>query len=481
MATDLKLLLAPYGTNSQKEANKPNPTQKRVLEWIDAVRANPDANKDHIPVLYIQGGVGSGKSRALLAPVIELLLEIPGLRVLWGRNDFKDLKLSIMDKFFEVFPPELIVSKSEQYHWYDIAQSEGSKSRIYFNGLKDLSGLGSQEFGVIAVTEAYEMTEQSYRALKRRCRQEKVVNIILMEGEPPNEDHWLAKLTNPAHPNYDSDIEQWTISTYENWENLPNAYKGSLEGMPESWKSKYLMGNYGFIPDGDPFYQGFKEVLHKLALPTTQDKPLLLGWDYGYRHPACVISQIDAKGRWNIKREVIGNNIIVKDFGDVVKEYLNVNFPGFNLVHYGDPAGEAKGDKSEETSVEILGSKGFKPITSNSSTYRDRKEIIERLLSTLIEGTPALTVDPACKTIIDGFLGGYHYPLLKQGQAFTTIKTEMPYKDGYYEHPMNSIEYIAINVYKPVAQPQSSINKGYRVRELRDKRRSSVQFGGKRR
>ena len=181
--TSQKILLAPYGEKQDKTACRANPTQQRVLDWVDNIRDNPAAYKDHIPILYLQGGVGCGKSRGILAPILEMLTEIPGLRVLWGRNDFKDLKLSIMDKFFEILPPELIDNKSEQYHWYDIAQGNGNKGRIYFNGLKDLAGLSSQEFGVIAITEAYEITEQAYRTLKRRLRQEGVVNMILMEGE----------------------------------------------------------------------------------------------------------------------------------------------------------------------------------------------------------------------------------------------------------------------------------------------------------
>lgn len=421
-----------------------------MLDWVDNIRFT-EQDKGHIPVLYLQGGVGSGKSRAIMAPIIELLLEVPGLRVLWGRNDFMDIKLSIMDKFFEVVPSEIVGNKSEQYHWYDINQPDETKGRIYFNGLKDLSGLSSQEFGVIAVTETYEITEQAYRTLKRRCRQEDVVNLILMEGEAPNEDHWLARLTNPEHEDYDPDIEMWTVDTHENWDNLPEAYKGSLETMPESWKKKYLAGGFGFIPDGAPFYQGFKEALHKRELTANQHKPLLLGWDYGYRHPACVVTQLDAKGRWLILHEIMGENITIDQFAEVVKEELSTRFPDKEVLCYGDPAGEAKTDKSEETSVEILKSKGF-TVISEPSTYRTRKEIIEGKLSTIIHGIPALVVNNPCKIIVDGFLGGYHYPLIKQAQQHTTVKTEMPYKDGFYEHVMNAMEYIAVNVFKPVVR-----------------------------
>ncbi len=181
-----RIELAPYGINDDGFPYPPNPTQEKLLSWVDAVRANPQP--ETLPVLWLRGGVGSGKTRGMLAPTIEALIEIPGLRVLWGRQDFKDLKLSVMDTFFEVLPPEFLTKKSEQYHWYDI-RTEGkgtrSNSRIYFNGLKDLSGLGSQEFGAILVTEVAEISEQAYRTIKRRCRQKGVPNMIILEGEPP--------------------------------------------------------------------------------------------------------------------------------------------------------------------------------------------------------------------------------------------------------------------------------------------------------
>ncbi len=402
--------------------------------------------RTHIYVLYLQGGVGSGKSRAFMAPVIEMLNEIQGLRILWGRWDFKDLKLSIMDKFFEILPHELINSKSEQYHFYNIG-----KARLYFNGLKDLGGLGSQEFGVIVVTEAYQLTIAVYHALKRRCRQENVINIILMEGEAPNESHWLNQIVNPTSRDYDPDVEMWRVSTRENWENLPLSYRGSLENMPKAAKRKYIEGETGFIPEGTPFYDGFDEALHKKHLVATVHKPLLRGWDYGWQHPAHVVAQLDAKGRLCILKEIMGSQTSIKIFGEGVKQTLNIYYPNYAGRDYGDPAGKQHSDKREDekTSEDILRDLGF-PVISKTSTYRDRKEIIERLLTTLIDGKPALMIDQSCRILIDGFLGGYHYPMLREGQEFRPVKTEIPFKDGYFEHLMNALEYIVINVFSPV-------------------------------
>ena len=166
MTETLELFLAPYGIKNG-EVNIANSTQEKVLDWVERVRNLPLEKQTHIPILYIQGGVGCGKTRAFMAVVQELLTEIGGINILWGRQDFKDLKLSIMNKFFEILPPELIHSKNETYHWYDIV-TPTTPSRIFFNGLKDLTGLGSQEFAVIVINEVHEISEQIYRALKRR-------------------------------------------------------------------------------------------------------------------------------------------------------------------------------------------------------------------------------------------------------------------------------------------------------------------------
>ena len=407
---------------------------------------------DHIPVLYLQGGNGSGKTRAILAPVIEILTQVPDVRILWGRNDFKDIKLSVMDKFFEVFPPELISSKSEQYHYYNMRQPGHKTGRIYFNGLKDLGGFGSQEFAIVVITEAHEITEQVYRTLKRRCRQAGVPCMILMESEPPNQTHWLERITTPGDVDYDPDITRWEVSTYENWDNLPPAYRGSLESMPEAAKRKYILGKSGFSVTGKPFYSGYNSNTHDGEFEYLEGRDLMIGWDFGFHFPAIVVTQFDLQDRWVLLRELLGRDISIHKFADKVIALLNQLYPQAMKRHYGDPACLQKSDKAidgEETSWAILNNKGIRVITKQS-TYRDRKEIIEAKLCTIHSGKPALLIDKRnCPILCDGFMGGYHYPEHKSQQEYDENKFELPFKDGYYDHPMNALEYIAVNVFKP--------------------------------
>ncbi len=416
---------------------------------MDRVRATPIKDFDHIPVLYLQGGNGSGKTRAIMAPVIEMLSEIPGIRILWGREDFKDLKLSVMDKFFEVMPLELIAGKNETYHYYDIYTGKGAPSRIYFNGLGDLGGLGSQEFAVIVITEAHETAEEMYRVIKRRCRQAGMPCMILIESEPPNETHWLADLTDPTNERYDKDIEKFEVSTYENWDNLPTAYRGSLESMPDAAKRKYILGKTGFSVTGKPYYQGFNFKTHTGQFEHIPGRELLVGWDFGFHFPAVLITQMDLKDRWIWLREIMGRDVTIDRFAEAVIEKLNTYYAGCRIIHMGDPAAWQVNDKSELTSWQILKSKGITLMTRQSS-YRQRKEIIEGKMNRLNAGKPALLIDDRhCKICVDAFLGGYHYPVRRETQQFEG-RFELPFKDGFYEHLMNAGEYIAVNTFSAV-------------------------------
>lgn len=467
--------LAPYGRDDRGVAFGPNPTQARVLQWVDDVRAGKKTAKG-IPVLLLTGGVGSGKTRGIMAPIQEMLCECPGIRIFWGRHDFKDIKMSVMDMFFNNFPAELVKNKSEQYHWYEMWTGKGKQnSRILFDGLKDLSGFGSQEFAVVVITEAHETAEMAYRTLKRRCRQSGYPVMILMESEPANEGHWIERLTNPACEEYDPDIEKWELSTYENWANLPEAYRASLESMPKAWQRKYLYGKAGFIPDGRPFYEGFREEIHVGEFSANNLKTFYGSWDFGFHHPSFTVHQIDDMGRWYVLAELLGNEITIKNFCQQVKAFINARFPEAKIwVHYGDPACMQHNDKSEDTSWKVCKDEGF-TIICHQSTYRTRKEIIDRKLSTMVNGKPTMLVDKSCKILIDGMLGGYHYPERKPGQA-NNDNFEVPFRDGYYEHICNAMEYFAINMFRPVAKNDDKGRNSYRNRPRSSNKQVNAGF-----
>ena len=358
-----------------------------------------------------------------------------------GRKNFTDLRDTTIKTFFELCPEEAIRDYNKTEHHLTLKNG----SEILFRELKDGLGLGSLNLGFFYIDEAEQVQESLFERLTGRLSLNTVSRQCgWITSNPPNKDHWIYKRFAEQSIN---DYEIFYASTYENKQYLPAGYIETLEKMPESWKKKYLLGEFGFTPDGKPFYAGYDERLHKGQFEWNKEKELICGWDYGWNHPACLITQIGNEGRWYILHEIMGAEETIDQFADRVKAQLNLMYPGARYKHYGDPAGKGHNDKSEETSEQVLRSKGINVI-SKQSTYRERKEIIEPKLATLINGKPALMVDEGCGIINDGLLGGYHYPESKDGKPVV----EEPYKDGYYDHLANCLEYIAVNIFSPIKQ-----------------------------
>lgn len=382
------------------------------------------------------GGWRSGKTYSGCYEALKQSILYPKNYGLIGRKDFTDLRDTTLKTFFDILPQELIRDYNKTEHHLVLMNG----SEIIFRELKDGIGLGSLNLGWFYVDEAEQIDETIFERLKGRLSLAYVGRQCgWLTSNPPNIDHWLYKQFEKSN---DPDYFTVHAMTYENREYLPEGYIIDLEKMPPSWRKKYLEGQYGFTPDGKPFYDGFQEDMHKRQLQHNPEKPILRGWDYGYHHPACVISQIDNNDRWCILKEVMGTDILLDKFADNMIAICNEHYPNCEFLDYGDPAGNQVNDKSEKTSVAILHSKGIK-VHSRKSEYRQRKEIIEKKLGTIINGIPALIVDESCKIIIDGFLGGYHYPMPTELKPIV----EIPEDDGFYEHLLNALEYIAVNIF----------------------------------
>lgn len=222
------------------------------------------------------------------------------------------------------------------------------------------------------------------------------------------------------------------------------------------------------VSAGEPFYTGFIRGMHTGKFVANPDRELVLGWDYGFIHPNCIITQLDVKGRLLILRNVFGENQLIDEFAGDVKVVLNQFFPGYAVRCFGDPAGNQESDKSKYTSVQILAKNGFyvgsKPSNTSTTNYDARQAIIDGKLKQLIQGVPALVIDDNVSTqvVIEALEGGYRYP---DPNKYGGVK-EKPARDGYYEHVMNSLEYIAVNMFTPIPRM---------VRRTRKTRRPAIR------
>jgi len=233
-------------------------------------------------------------------------------------------------------------------------------------------------------------------------------------------------------------------------------YEKQIKDRNEKDVAQELDINYT-VSAGEPFYSGFRRAIHVKNLDPIEGSELILGWDYGWHHPACVITQLDSRTRLLVLDVLFGERSLIKTFGEDVKAFLNREFNGYETSSYGDPAGEQESDKSLKSSAQILSEVGFdvssKPSNTNEANYDARKIIVEGKLKTLIDGVPAILINDNERTqiLIEAFEGGWHYPEANRHGWVS----DRPVREGYYEHVINALDYIMVNLFSPLKEAQN--------------------------
>ena len=463
--------LSVFGWDRTGNPYPPHPTQTAVREWaVERIRT-PQGG---IPVLYLQHGVRSGGTRAILNVLLARLFTEPGLRALDCRHEFADLRSSVMETVFEIVPSVLIAEKNEQEHRY-VLRGKAGPSTLFFSGLKDVAGKGSTEFGCIAVHEAQEITLRDYRMIKNRCNQAHHPPMLLMEGNAPSEGHWLTRVQNPKDREYDPDLTVMVLSSEENKAALDPAYWDSLNSMPAEWRRRYLLGVTGALPSGNPVYPAFTETVHVRETAIIPDRPILRFWDFGYRRAAVAWAQRTDDGQLLVHREWIAIETPEDTFISLVQQRTNLSFGSLVASDYGDPAATQR-DPQGISTLRRLQEHGI-ILKYRQTTYADRIPLVNRKLSEMIRGEPAILIHPRCTVLIEALAGGYAYPELSEGMELTA-KREVPRRDSWFEHIANALEYGIVNLYMgmPDAQREQRREVVRHRRERLQRRHGVVSF-----
>lgn len=203
------------------------------------------------------------------------------------------------------------------------------------------------------------------------------------------------------------------------------------------WDQEYEM-NWQ-LKAGQPIFAEFERQVHAAtSLQLRPDAELLRGWDFGYHRPACVFAQFNQADQLCILGAVIGKDVHILHFARQALKW----FPDAKTVRdFCDPAGNQRSDKSERTSIEMLQSLGVYPEWHRTG-IKSGVDLIRHLLFKRPDLRPGLLVDGGCEALLDGFEGGYSYPEARPGQ----IASELPDKDGYYDHLFDALRYLVVGV-----------------------------------
>ena len=295
---------------------------------------------------------------------------------------------------------------------------------------------------------------------------------VIADTNAPEEDHWwpimAADVPVPDHISRDEALmlikpDNWSFYTQppallenkgkdgfitgyednmksENKKNLtPKYYNNIIRGKTKGWIDVYVLNKLGSIEEGKPVYHSFKEELHitKNKIDLIPGQPIWIGVDFGLT-PAAVFGQRTTTGKWNIINELVCFEMGVIRFSELLRGEIAKLYKGYEIMIYGDPAGDFRSQTDERTPFQIMRNCGLKAIPAPSNDVALRIEAVDSTLSRLVDGSPGFNMSTDCINLKKGFNGGYHYRRLQvSGDRYD----EKPLKNRY-SHVHDALQYL---------------------------------------
>lgn len=237
-------------------------------------------------------------------------------------------------------------------------------------------------------------------------------------------DFFVVKLHYTAHP----------VKSQDKWK------KETRKGMNQAaWEREYEIKFTTFT--GGAVFKNFDGNEHVREIPLYKHLPILRSWDFGYHHPCVVFGQKNEKDILNVGDLMLGRDIGIKQFAMRVKEYCAKEYPNFSFIDYGDPSGgQVKDVSAGKSTISILRGMGIN-IRYRKSGIKEGVELMRNLLEKRNDGNCSMYLanSDVLVYLIEAFEGGYRFP--NEGG-------ELPDKDGFYDHMVDALRYLCINIYR---------------------------------
>ena len=182
----------------------------------------------------------------------------------------------------------------------------------------------------------------------------------------------------------------------------------------------------------------FDPVVHVKEIEYDANLPLYRAIDFGFVNPfVCLWIQIDADGVVRVIDEYIKSKVTIDKHGEVIKAKI----PGAVCASFCDPAGAGRNDVTGTSAVKQLRDMGV-PLRYRRSGIVEGIELIRRTVHSG-DGKSRLIISPRCRFLIEA-MKCYHYPEANSESA----PSELPVKDGVYDHPIDALRYFFINYFR---------------------------------
>ena len=286
---------------------------------------------------------------------------------------------------------------------------------------------------------------------------------VIMDSNPCDDDHWYFRLAEKETPvgrfkweffrqpggvlevpleempedmpeaqGYTHQAGKWwqTNPNAENLKNLPTGYYDQLLGGKNlDWIRCYAKGEYTFVQEGRPVWPEYNDAMMADDLEPIENLPVHVGLDFGLT-PAAVFAQRLPNGRWNVLHELVSFDMGLERFCSMLKSELETFFPRYQVLIWGDPAGQQRDQIFETTAFDHLKTHGMLARPTATNEFRTRREALAIPMGRLIEGKPGFMIDRKCMRLRKSLGGGYHFKRVAIGAGQERFK-DSPHKNEH--------------------------------------------------
>lgn len=437
-------------------------------------KASPTMARFHHSNAFVRslfGPIGSGKSVACVIEMLRISFTVQepdenGVRKSrWVvvRNTYRELIDTTIQTFFDWYPEsEGVFHKQDMKFTTQQRLPDGTTAHVEFlfralDKPQDIKKLLSLEVTGGWLNEAREIPKAIMDMLIGRLgRYPRKINgkggatrhCLIMDTNPPDSDHWYYKLFEVMKPEgYEIFYQPSGLSPEaENIENLPKDYYQKMQaGKDQEWINVYVHGRYGFVQDGKPVWQEYKDDFHHTDedIVVPKNIPIYIGIDFGLT-PAAVFGIRTPTDQIIVFDELCASDMDAKTFGRLLKQKLVAEYPNHMFNIFGDPAGDFRAQSDSSTPFMMLMSAGISAVPAYTNDPVVRIGAVSQALRRLDSvGNPGFLIGPKAKIIRKACAGGYKYKRLQVSGEEKFM--DVPDKNRY-SHPADALQYMMLGM-----------------------------------
>lgn len=347
------------------------------------------------------GARGGGKSWALRRKLVTLCLRYPGINCLLVRRSYSELKSNHLYTLSEEYGELFSYSDSDKL----LRFLNGSRIALgYCDAERDTLRYQGQEYDIIAIDEATQLTEFQFSIFKACLRGTKPFpRRMYLTCNPGGVGHaWVKRLfvdKNYRDGEQASDYTFIPAGVYDNpvLSTADPDYVRSLETLPERLRKAWLLGEWDVF-EGQ-FFPEFSEKEHVLPkCEITEKLTYFASADYGFDMFALLVLGIARDGRVYCIDELCEKNLTLREAGERAERLLSAYSVRYLTI---SPDMYNRRQDTGRSGVEVFSeAKRLPPLFPADNRRIQGWRIVRQYLAKREDGKPGIIISDSCKNLI---------------------------------------------------------------------------------